>query len=543
MASWWNREIRIWRVKSKAEGAEKPKVVARIAIQGEDNITSVSISRDGTLLAVATASEVKLFHLAPADPSMGPALRIRKLEMPVTKGAKLVRLADNGKWLAMVTVTNDIQLARIVESDDPTERPRVLPQLLPLYRLRRDELPRDPFNGPWGSYDRSITQAEFSTDSNVFAVADLGGYLDTWIVAGYEDITAPEFDVGSSAHTSATDDGEDSDDDEEEELRKKVITVFGQRWVRNPSGHLLPRLDAAPLLLSFKPLLEGSTRPEPNGTPAMHATRNNPHPHPHSHDTPDVEQQLLVVTAKLELSIVDVLAGRLSEWSRKNPPSVYPSQFRRLDDPVKGCIWDTAENKNRLWLYGEKWLFMFDLSTDFPMDTAEGADAVESTPATKKRKRALVKEAGRKMNSGAGSTIPLGEAPVAKLRKFTSGKGDKSGRSAWIELGSTRHGSGSDEDAYDDLEVRHQVLASMRQLQANDDSPADAVMSVEDAGDKDNSGDDKRRRHESWWNTFKYRPILGIAPVGPADEPLEVVLVERPSWDLDLPPRFVGVHE
>ena len=56
---------------------------------------------------------------------------------------------------------------------------------------------------------------------------------------------------------------------------------------------------------------------------------------------------------------------------------------------------------------------------------------------------------------------------------------------------------------------------------------------------------EQSKRNEPWWHTFKYRPILGIVPISGDDSfhAPEVVLVERPSWDLDLPPRFVGTHE
>ena len=62
-------------------------------------------------------------------------------------------------------------------------------------------------------------------------------------------------------------------------------------------------------------------------------------------------------------------------------------------------------------------------------------------------------------------------------------------------------------------------------------------------------------RPSKWWSTYKYRPILGLVPIssqaqiskgkskGGGVEALEVVLVERPTWDMDLPPRFVGSHE
>lgn len=71
------------------------------------------------------------------------------------------------------------------------------------------------------------------------------------------------------------------------------------------------------------------------------------------------------------------------------------------------------------------------------------------------------------------------------------------------------------------------------------------------------------------WSTYKYRPILGIVPIGVLTEGdgevvdgndqralghgedpsnrrpwgMEVAIVERPLWDIDLPPRYYGDQE
>jgi len=511
MVSWWNCEVRIWRVKSKSEGAEKPKVVARIALQGQEKITSVSISQDGSLLAVSTASEAKLFHLAPADSTTGTGLRIRKLELPTTAGARLVRLAADGKWLAIITNTSDVHLVRIVKPADGSEKPQVLQQLLHLYRLPREEVARDPLNGPWGEYSRSISHAEFSATGNIFAVADLAGFVDTWVVQGYEDATAPEIDVALPSPTPNADDEESEDEDDEP---KVSVSTFGQRWVRNPLGHLLPQLDSSPLVLAFEPD-HFAERPEPNGNPGVHSTRNNRHPH--SNEISSTEERLLVVSAKHDLYLFEPLAGKLSEWSRRNPPSSYPPQFKTIHEPAKGCVWDVTETNRRLWLYGEKWIFMFDLSKDFPL-TDQGLAS------SKKRKRDLMHQTPRsKVNSGAGDAIPPSEAPVTKLRKFNSGK---TSGSTWLHTGAVTQEAESEEDVDD--------MAGLRRGEGdasahNDSAPEDK--------------DEKKSNQETWWHSFKYRPILGMVPVANESETLEVVLVERPSWDLDLPPRFVGSHE
>ncbi|KAF2741285.1 WD40 repeat-like protein [Polyplosphaeria fusca] len=530
MVSWWNCEVRIWRIKGQQDATERPRVVARLALKGEENIASVAISRDGELLAIATASEVKLFQLLHATPGLGSALQIRKLDMPRTNGDRLVRFTEDGKWLAIITATNNVQLARVTRPTKVEGRPRVLPQLLSLDRLRRHDSAETSPLGPLGSYDRSITHAAFSTDGCIFAVSDLGGHVDTWVIEGHEDPTAPEIDIDDDASVSMT---SENDSDDEEEAGAKRTTLLGQRWIRNPNGHVLPRLDSAPALLSFQPLPKGSISPEPNGNPAVHPTRHNPHPH--SRDIPDTEQHLLVVTTKNQIYQFEVLAGRLSEWSKRNPPSTYPAQFGKLDDVAKGCIWDLADQHQRLWLYGEKWLFMFDLARDLPL--AEGVSAA------KKRKRGSNVERAARGHSGAGDAVPESEMPVTKVRKMLRAKDDESSKTVWVNVHDEGGDVGSDEDEQD----KQKALTKLRRTGGvGDASRAKVDETMGEHADTAEIAEQKRQRaHDGSWHTFKYRPILGIVPVGGRDDALEVVVVERPSWDIlqDLPPRFVGSHE
>ncbi|KAI4692241.1 uncharacterized protein J4E84_003210 [Alternaria hordeiaustralica] len=521
LVSWWSTEVRIWRVKPQDDGTEKPKVVARLALQGEENIISVSISRDGGLLAVATASTVKLFHLL----QHAGAVRVRRLEMPSVSGAKTLKLSSNGKWLAAVMATDEIQLVRIVRTDDPADAPRALEKVQPLYRLERDMSTQSPLSGPSGAYERSIAHADFSKDGNVFAVVDLAGYVDTWVVEGNEDTTAPEIDIDDT--TPAANDDDDSDDEEES---REQITYLGQHWIRNPSGHLLPRLDSTPVLLSFQPSSDASNRPEPNGNPAVHPTRHNPHPH--SHELPTADYRLLLVSAEHQLYLFDVMSGRLSDWSRRNPPSSYPHEYKQVDLPAKGCVWDVTESQQRIWLYGEKWLFMFDLTKDFTISDTDHAG--------KKRKRDALKN-----NSGAGDAIPQKEAPVTKMRKFQSDDADKAGRQKWMDVNAIRRKPDAEDD--DDVESTSQPLTILRRAntqegaeQTNGETGEELINGGGEVGAVEQS-----KRNEPWWHTFKYRPILGIVPISGDDSfhAPEVVLVERPSWDLDLPPRFVGTHE
>lgn len=490
-------------------------MVARLALQGEENITSASISKDGGLLAVSTTSTVKLFQLIRPQSGAGASLRIRKVDMPFVAGTRCVRLSADGKWLSAISATNDVQLVRIVRTDDASDPPRVLNKLQPLHRLDRSDVPENQLRGLSGSYERSIAHAEFSQDANVFAVVDIAGYVDTWVIEGHEDSTAPEIDIDESA--PAVTDEEESDDEESEE--QEQIIFLGQHWTRNPSAHLIPRLDSTPVLLSFQPSVDNGES-QPNGNPAVHPTRHNPHPH--SHELPTTEYRLLLVTAEHQLYLFDIMAGRLSEWSRRNPPSSYPREYQQLDLPAKGCIWDVSEAQQRIWLYGEKWLFMFDLTKDFTISGEHGASY-------KKRKRN-----GHKNNSGAGDPVHQSDAPVTKMRKFDSSKNIEAGKAQWQDVETNGAANTDDED---ELDGNSQPLAILRR---GSTQGGEQMNGVSANGEEDG----EVKRSEPWWHTFKYRPILGILPIGDdAIQMPEVVLVERPSWDLELPPRFVGSHD
>jgi U3 small nucleolar RNA-associated protein 4 len=521
LVSWWNTEVRIWRVKPQDDSTEKPKVVARLALQGEENITSASISQDGGLLAVSTTNTVKLFQLIRPQSGAGASLRIRKVDMPHVAGTRSVRLSANGKWLSAISATNDIQLVRIVRTDDVGDAPRALNQLQHLYRLERDDIPDTQLRGFSGSYERSITHAEFSVEGNVFAVVDLAGYIDTWVIEGHEDSTAPEVDIEDVA-PAATDDDES---DNEGAAEQEHIVFLGQHWTRNPSGHLIPRLDSTPVLLSFQPNSDGSSQPQPNGNPAVHPTRHNPHPH--SHELPTTECRLLLVTAEHQLYLFNVMTGRLSEWSRRNPPSSYPREYQQLDLPAKGCIWDVSEAQQRIWLYGEKWLFMFDLTKDFSMS------GMDNGASSKKRKRN-----GHKNNSGAGDSINQNDAPVTKMRKFDSSKNSEAEKAQWTDVVTAGLADTDDEE---EVEENSQPLAILRRGNTQDGEQTNGqVMKGIETGEVM----EQQKRSDLWWHTFKYRPILGMLPIGASvGQAPEVILVERPSWDLDLPPRFVGQHE
>ncbi|OJD29490.1 small nucleolar ribonucleoprotein complex [Diplodia corticola] len=551
LVSWWDREVRIWRVKKRDTSGELPKLVARLALKGDENITSASISEDGSILAISTVAEIKVFHLSLRKGETDRSLRVRKLDsppLPQEGGARLVQLSPNGRWLAIITHENEIFLARLTNDEDEPSRWRIVPRVVELQRLHRKLEYQNSLNGYWGSYDRIITRVALSNE--VLVVSDLAGYLDSWVVEGNEDITAPEVDLPEKDKASKDASSDDDDDDEDEGASRPVI-FFGQHWVRNPAGHLLPKLESAALVLSFRPTKDSES--QPNGNPAVHPTRHNPHPR--SHTLPGGQHQLLAVTAYHQVYEFDVLDGKMTDWSRRNPTSDFPAEFRGQRDRAMGCLWDINDTRQRLWLYGSNWLFMFDLATDFS-DGSSGSDGATNGGAEsplKKRKRGPEDALLLRKHSGAGSRKPAREIEGAgrKYRKIIGADA-----ASWVDLQQGQEASDDDDDEADSAEaVQYEGSSALATLRRG----------VSEGGDQTNDEADEsqsalQQQRKSHWHTFKYRPILGLVPIShdggegaaaksgkaksaAAAAPLEVVLVERPTWDLDLPPKFVGVHE
>ncbi|KAJ9661112.1 U3 small nucleolar RNA-associated protein [Coniosporium apollinis] len=529
LVSWWEREVSIWRIQPKGRQGKSRKLVARMALKGEENIASASISDAGDLLAVSTAAEVKVFQIKDRLKEPESGLRLRKLEnpLPMAKlGAKLVTISADGRWLAIITHNSSVLLARISKDEQADGKFKILPKLVELKRLPRKQKLQTALVAPSGRYEHTITRAQFSTDSRVLVVGDLAGHLDSWVLEGHPDPTAPEIDIADTRSSAASDASDDDDNDNDDE--KHPVILFGQHWIPNPSAHLLPKLDSAPLFLSFRP--SAIAQPEPNGNPAVHPTRHNPHPH--SHDLPHGDYRLLVLSAQHRLYEFDVLNGSLTDWSRRNPTANLPAEFQGVRDRAMGCVWDTSQSRERVWLYGSSWLFMFDLARDFPPSKETG---ITTGVAERKRKRG-VGDGLSKGTSGAGSRVPQRELPGLgrKMRKTTAGGG---AAKEWVTLGE-RQTPVSDEESEADA-----VALSGLRVPGDGEEEADGDEGHDVDGEK--AVQAQKEEKKNWLCAYKYRPILGMVPIGRQEdgEALEVVLVERPLWDLELPPRFVGNHE
>ncbi|KAF2755120.1 WD40 repeat-like protein [Pseudovirgaria hyperparasitica] len=540
IVSWWDREARLYRIPHKAEDST-PSLLARLALQGEENISCAALADDGSLLALGTAAGIRVFQLS-AKASEPGQVKIRKLDGPEVVGARVLTFSPDARWLAVVTTTSDCRLLRILPGQDG-QKASLLRHVVVLQRSQRDQRGHtDGLNGAWGRYDATVVQAAFSSDSRILAVADLGGRINSWVLEGHEDSTAPELDLSKPAKHTSSDDDESSDDPDDDD-EDQMAVIKGQHWI--PDARALPRLDSSPLILSFRPS-SPEHQVEPNGNPGLHPTRHTPHVK--SHDLPRGEHRLFVVTARHRFYEFDVLKNEMTSWTKRNPSSNLPEEFRALKDLAKGCFWDTTEGKDRLWLYGSNWLFMFDLSQDF---VSSSGDAV----AGKKRDFHEVLEQ-QKESTGAGDVVKGREQEGVgrKIRKITA---NGTGQTVeWIERKRNKQERDDDDDDDDDVLALPPLQRDTEEDGPNGNGGTTTTTTTTELVSK------SRGRGPRYWYTLKYRPILGVAAIdnnknndnhgqthaanGDASTRparLEVVLVERPFWDLDLPPRFVGPNE
>ena len=567
--SWWNREFAVWLIPQSSESPEANstnqdvfgrKLVAKVVLQGDESITSGDLAADGTLIAVSTTAEIKLFKLRPKN----GLLKVVKVHLPAEiakTGAKLIRLSPDRRWLLAITCEDKVHLHILVDRSVSEGGLQLLPKIIRLSRLPR-EPPATKFqDGYLGNYDRSIIRVAFSSDSRILVSGDLFGYLDSWVLEGHRDPTREE-DADSNSDRESSSDASDSD----EETHPKL--VFGQHWIRNPVASLIPKLRNAPLVLSFRPSLFPTSSAAHNGNTTLHPTRHNPHPH--SHDLPAGEDRLLVLTAENGVIEFNVLAGRITEWSRRNPTSVFPRDFQNVRDQAKGVVWDIRGHTERIWVYGVNWLWMFDLSQDLPplQDDHEKAQVFNAAknPRQKKRKR-IAEDAGeytdrsQRRDTGAGSAAPDSELNMGISGKIWKLDGVHAHDRKLIDSAPGQE-SGSDEEG-DYVSATSMTLVSLRRgVPDNVDMKGDIneQTSIQKDGQMAKMSQDNRPPS---WRTYKYRPILGIVPLSGCNRPedenhedgtrmgedgtnprgIEVALVERPLWDMDLAPRFHGDQE
>jgi U3 small nucleolar RNA-associated protein 4 len=434
-ACWWGNEVRVWRL-----GWNFHKLVARIVVKGDENICDAVLSTDGALLAVVSAAGLRIFRLSLGQDRQ-PTV-VKRLATIAGLGGKLATFSSDSKWLAVISHSNKVKLFSTRQN---AEGGLESESFVEVGRINRDSDVR--LGGSLGNYWRTVNRVGFSPDGKMLVASDISGYLDCWTVA---EALPPTNGNAKHGDTDSSDDDTDSDDE-------AAAQIDGWEWRRSEAAESLPRLDSAPIVLSFRP----RTGPEDG-------------------------YRLLVLSAKHSIFEFSLSAGSFTDWSRRNPTEVLPDKFKDTRDRAMGSFWGTD---GWWWIYGAAWVF----GVDTTVDHTSNADA------SKKRKRDLggsgATNAVKRREQMALVRAQEKEAVVKKAPKDEEGSGDQDGAPS----------AGGNEDGT--------------------------------APPKE-----ERERHK-WFMTFKYRPILGIVPVAAKQGyQVQVALIERPVWDLNLPPRFESVH-
>lgn len=533
------------------------------------------LSADGKILIVATVSAVKVFSVRRRKSDERGTLRITKLDVPAAfskDGARAVSISPDSRWLCVVRPDSAIYLARVMPASSPQDKPQILPQLVKLDRATRHTRHEKASHGSLGDYERTVRCVVFSENSRILATGDLSGCIDTWLLKDVKDSSA----VASNKRNGAADSDDESSDDEDE---RPVID--GERWQYANADSPIPRLKSGVLLLSFRPQSPAEAKLLTNGADQS------------SQISLRGESRLMALTSEHQLVEFDTLEGKLSDWSRRNPKAYLPEQFKGVKDRAMGCLWDLSESRDRLWLYGTSWLWMFDLNQDFPSseemkEAADGHEGDSSTQLVKtssahKRKREQMEEEEKrgKANSGAGDRMSLAQSDVHLGSKYRKIEGHDDSKGEWVSLDKERPQAAGGEEAFEYDEnsaaVHDTALARLRRGKLEEDGistprkrvslgPRDNLLSLNGSNDtpsrKPNDHDmpdtpqtrlvqpNGTQPARRWWYTYKYRDLLGIVPLSPpsaedgveddtAGNTLEVAIVERPMWDVELPGRYV----
>ena len=558
LVSWWDHEVGIWHIPNSSTSDaldhvpssihDRYRLASKIVLTSDENITSAHISSDGNALAVSTSTEVKVFALRVRTVADRVVIKVRTVEtseMLQEMGARFVKFSPDNQWLSVVNTHGNIYVSKLIHDSGR------LGIQGPLVRLHRPSRPTthgsQVADTALGKYRRTIISVAFSFDSRVLAIGDISGCIDSWVLEGHEEDEADAAPVQSNGHLSDNESDDSSDDSSDDEALGPIIQ--GQRWIRAP--HVLPSLGSPVLVLSFRPPKDQSNS-RPSGDVTLHPTRHTPHPH--SHELPIQDDRLFAMTAEHHIAEFEITKGRLSDWSRRNPATYLPASFTVIKDRVMDCVWHVTADHDRLYLYGSTWVFMFDMSKDLPEQKVVGKlghhEVIQPANGGLGKRKWPASPAAKVRNSGAGDAMHLRESYVGhggKLKKFKGGvQSDENIHS--IDLGHQQ--SLSWEDDGDDYQGSG--LATLRR-QSPGESRHEGTSGDTEVADKDGTqgskfaGDEESTSSPNWWHSFNYRLILGIAPLDTCGDAktreqgnVEVAIVERPIFNIDLPPRYDG---
>ncbi|KAF2667080.1 WD40 repeat-like protein [Microthyrium microscopicum] len=227
----------------------------------------------------------------------------------------------------------------------------------------------------------------------------------------------------------------------------------------------------------------------------------------------DSKYNLFVITARHKIQEFNMKTGGLTLWSKRNPHGVMPETFKITKERTKGVFWGP---NGWMWLYGASWLFGLNTSVDHDItikDDSDGKSGNELVPTTKSLKRKFFE------NTGAGSTKYDDDIHGLVLQQVEEKPKSENGE---------EEPEDEDVDMLDGFQQNHQEITQAKPTNKNE-----------------------TRNAPKWYMSRQYRDIAGIVPLtlprsGSSEKDVhfpEVVIIERPIWDLDLPDRFETTYK
>ncbi|SCU82271.1 LANO_0B05666g1_1 [Lachancea nothofagi CBS 11611] len=116
---WQHSTVKIWTIGGETNSDTNYRLVCKLSLKDEQNITTCALSPDGQVLVVARPNATKLFHLQPTNGK----LKVTKLDNDflLKTGTKHVRFSDNSHVI-IVSAKNEVLLFDL-EDDDADEKP------------------------------------------------------------------------------------------------------------------------------------------------------------------------------------------------------------------------------------------------------------------------------------------------------------------------------------------------------------------------------------------------------------------------------------
>ncbi|KAF1737773.1 U3 small nucleolar RNA-associated protein 4 [Beauveria bassiana] len=489
MVSWWDREIHLWLLQKSASDLTKLDGESDFDInQNRKLLKTIVVKGDSNISSASINPNGTLLVASTSTDVKAFALEHSNPTKPADVTLSSIELPEQVTKLgaSKVQISPDGSWLCFVQNGSRVIIASISSEsnshtIAASRHLRRlhRSVPKYILNGGLGSYERNVAHIAFSPDSKLLATADLAGYVDTWVLRDAAHDGADGYANGTEEDDASATDSDSSDDDAESTSTNEV-----GRWIRNPNAKLMPKLPAAPSVLAFSDSIPGQEGVE--------------------------DYTLAAVTSSWNVVAFNALQGSLTPWSRRHPRKALPAPVQDLSDLAKGAFWQGS----RLWIYGVSFLFMLDMSQDLPAPDKEVSEQLVQQGTKRKRTNAT---------SGAGGRMEREGLKPQQIRKYSSNKWED------VDVDGPSTSGDVDDDGDDDMiDGADSELAQLRSAVAGGEALS--------GGAEDENG------RKTWWITYKYRPVLGVVSFG-GDDSLELALVERPTWDIEMQDSYYAGQE